>query len=212
LFFELQRFRKVQPKKRLKGGDLNLRIAITGTHGVGKTTLAQALSEKLGLPLISEQARLVAEEMGIKTCEELLRNPKLAREFQERVLEEQIKAQLAHPQGFVSDRCTLDCIAYWNLYLGDGFDAGRYFYKARLHAFRGLDAVVYVPPDVLSNSDGFRLSGNHAEVDACIRREVGLLRECSGERVLYLLEGVGPGERLAAVLEFVRSKNFLTGS
>lgn len=188
-----------------------MRIAITGAHGTGKTTLAQALSEKLGLPLIAERARLVAEEMGVKTCEDLLRNPRLARQFQERVLEEQIKAQLAHPQGFVSDRCTLDCIAYWNLYLGDGSDAGRYFFKARLHAFRGLDAVVYVPPDVLSGGDGFRLSGRHAEVDACIRREVGLLRECSGERVLCLLEEVGLSERLAAALEFVQSKNRSTG-
>ncbi|MEW6226510.1 MAG: ATP-binding protein [Bacillota bacterium] len=181
-----------------------MRIAITGAHGTGKTTLARALSEKLGLPLISEQARLVAGEMEIKTCEELLRNPKLAREFQERVLEKQINAQLAHPQGFISDRCTLDCIAYWNLYLGDG-DAGRYFFKARLHAFRKLDLVVYVPPLVLPSSDGFRLEEFHAEVDACIRRELSLLQRRAGDRVLSL-EGVGLDERLTAVLEFVQSK------
>lgn len=183
-----------------------MRIAITGAHGTGKTTLARALSEKLGLPLIAEQARLVAEEMGVKTCEELLQNSKLARQFQERVLEEQIRAQLARPEGFVSDRCTLDCIAYWNLYLGDGSDAGRYFFRARLHAFRRLDLIVYVPPLVLSGGDGFRLDTHHAEVDACIQREVGLLQECTGEKVLSL-KGVGPGERLAAVLEFVQSKN-----
>ncbi|MEW6771820.1 MAG: ATP-binding protein [Bacillota bacterium] len=188
-----------------------MRIAITGAHGTGKTTLARALSKELGLPLISEQARLVAKEMEINSCEDLLRNPELAREFQERVLEEQIRAQLAHPQGFVSDRCTLDCIAYWNLYLGDGSDAGRYFFKARLHAFRRLDLIVYVPPLVLSGGDGFRLDRFHAEVDACIQREVGLLQECAGEKVLSL-KGVGPGERLAAVLQFVQSRNFSTGS
>lgn len=186
-----------------------MRIAITGAHGTGKTTLARALSEKLGLPLIAEQAQLVAREMGIKTCEELLRNPELARELQERVLEEQIRAQLAHPRGFVSDRCTLDCIAYWNLYLGDE-GAERYFFKARLHAYRRLDLVVYVPPVVLSGGDGFRLDKFHAEVDACIRRKVGLLQERSRKRVLSL-EGIGLDERLAAVLEFVQSGNFSKG-
>lgn len=182
-----------------------MRIAITGAHGTGKTTLAQALSEKLGLPLIAEQARLVAKRMGVKNCEELLRNPKLAREFQERVLEEQIRAQLAHPEGFVSDRCTLDCIAYWRLYLGDR-NGRRYFYKARLHAFRRLDLIVYVPLLVLSGGDGFRLDGFHAEVDACIQREVGLLQECAGEKVLSL-EEVGLDGRLAAVLEFVKNRS-----
>jgi len=186
-----------------------LRIAITGAHGAGKTTLARALSEKLGLPLISEQARLAAGEMGITTCEELLRNPELAREFQERVLDRQIRAQLAHPEGFISDRCTLDCIAYWKLYLGDGFGFGRYCFKARLHAWRKLDALVYVPPLVSPGGDGFRLSGYCAEVDACIQREVGLLQECGG-RVLSL-ERVGLDERLAAVLEFVQSKKFFAG-
>jgi nicotinamide riboside kinase len=187
-----------------------LRIAITGAHGTGKTTLARALSEKLGLPLIAEQARLVAAEMGVKNCEDLLRNPRLAREFQERVLEEQIRAQLAHPGGFVSDRCTLDCIAYWNLYLGDGSDAGRYFFRARLHAFRRLDLVVYVPLLVLSGGDGFRLEKFQAEVNACIRKEVGLLQECAGEKVLSL-EGVDPNERLTVVLQFVQSRNFSAG-
>ncbi|RPF49621.1 AAA domain-containing protein [Thermodesulfitimonas autotrophica] len=184
-----------------------MRIAITGAHGTGKTTLARALSEELGLPLITERARLVARQMEVKTCEELFRNPDLAREFQERVLEEQIRAQLAHPQGFVSDRCTLDCIAYWNLYLGDE-GAERYFFKARLHAYRRLDLIVYVPPLVLSGGDGFRLGEHHAEVDACIRRELSLLR---GAKVLGL-EGVAPGERLAHVLEFVRSRKFSAGS
>lgn len=186
-----------------------MRIAITGAHGTGKTTLARALSKELGLPLISEQARLVAAEMAVRTCEELFQDPNLAREFQERVLEEQINAQLAHPEGFVSDRCTLDCIAYWNLYLG-GEGAGRYFFKARLHAYRRLNLIVYVPPVVLPGGDGFRLGGHHAEVDACIRRELSLLRQRSGK--VLSLEGIAPGERLAAVLEFVRSRKFSTGS
>lgn len=185
-----------------------MRIAITGAHGTGKTTLARALSKELGLPLIAERARLVAEEMGVNSCEDLLRNPRLARKFQERVLEEQINAQLAHPQGFVSDRCTLDCIAYWNLYLGDE-GAGRYFFKARLHAYRRLDLIVHVPPLVLSGGDGFRLGWHHVKVDTCIRRELSLLRR-RGVKVLSL-EGVGLDERLAAVLEFVQSRNFSTG-
>lgn len=165
-----------------------MRIAITGTHGTGKTTLAQTLSARTGLPLIAEQARLVAAEMGLTDCGPLLRSPELAKAFQWKILEYQIAEQIMHPKGFVADRSTLDSIAYWQLYLGDNFkgESNRYFFKARLHAWRNLDLLVYIPPTVLVGEDGFRLKDRHVEVDLFIRREVKLLQKGGWVQVVVL--------------------------
>lgn len=167
-----------------------LRIAITGTHGTGKTTLAQTLSIRTGLPLIAEQARLVAAEMGLMKCNQLLRNPRLAKTFQWEILERQIAEQMKYPSGFIADRSALDSIAYWQLYLGNNQDfkneASRYIFKARLHAWKNLDLLVYVPPVVLAGEDGFRLKDRHIEVDLFIRREVKLLQESGRVQVIVL--------------------------
>ncbi|RJX17219.1 MAG: hypothetical protein C4575_13685 [Desulforudis sp.] len=180
-----------------------LRIAITGTHGNGKTTLARALSAKTGLPLIAEQARIVATEMGLTDCSRLLRDPELARTFQERVLEGQIAAQVKHPEGFIADRSTLDAIAYWKLYLNGSQEnihreTNRYIFKARLHAWKGLDLLVYVPPLNPPGGDGFRLTTHHIEADALIRRELRLLRE-SGRMPVVVLRGRTLENRLTEI-------------
>jgi len=70
-----------------------LKIAVTGTHGTGKTSLAEALSNHTGLPLITEQARIVAAEMDLTDCNRLLNDQELAKAFQWRVLERQIAEQ-----------------------------------------------------------------------------------------------------------------------
>src|SRR5687768_8702960 len=41
-----------------------MRIAISGSAGVGKTTLARAISERLGLPMIDEEMRAFLENGG----------------------------------------------------------------------------------------------------------------------------------------------------
>jgi len=154
-----------------------LKIAVVGAHGTGKTVLAKTISKQQGLPLITEQARIVAKEININNCQELLANPELARAFQWKVLERQIKAQLKHNE-FVSDRSTLDCIAYWKLYLGDkGKETSQYIFKARLHAWKQLELIIYVPPVMPAKNDGFRLVDKQREVDAYIQEELNLIQK-----------------------------------
>lgn len=185
-----------------------MRIAITGTHGTGKTTLAQALVDKTGLPLISEQARIVAQEMEFKECAPFLHNPAHARKFQWGVLERQIAQQTKHKNGFIADRSTLDSIAYWLLYMGDDpkykNETNRYIFKARLHAWKNLDLLVYLPPMVMTDADSFRLKDNHITVDLAIRREVKLLQE-SGRVPVLMIKGTTINERLNEIE--VRIKN-----
>ena len=179
-----------------------MRIGITGTHGAGKTTLAKALSQKLNLPLIAEQARIVAERLGIKTSEELLRDKNLAREFQVTVFLAQIGMEDAFPDGFVSDRTALDCLAYWRLYgLCEEGEVGRTYVNQCLT--RAYDILIYVPPEIPAGDDGFRLAGLQREVDRLIR---GII--CNPRRYPSAVVAVsGPLEdRVAAIIAELRKR------
>lgn len=184
-----------------------MRIAIAGTHGAGKTVLAEALSAALNLPLIPEQACIVAAEMNVRCCHALLTRPNLAAAFQWNVLEHQIAKQKKFPEGFVADRCTLDAIAYWHLYQNGNDqnphpDTSRYVFKARLHAWKGLGLLVYISPAIAPEEDGFRLKTHHIEADVLIRREILLLRESNRVPVLTLKSNA-LDERLAEVGQIV---------
>ncbi len=74
---------------------MQLRIGICGAHGTGKTTLAQDLSEALGLPLITESARTVAKNLNIASCKQLGNNF-LTADFQRKVLQAQLQAEIKH--------------------------------------------------------------------------------------------------------------------
>lgn len=85
------------------------RIAITGSAGVGKTTLVHALSLRLGLPVVPEETRELITRTG-KRLEELPL-PERANVLRElwstrRVREEERR------EGFVADNCAADFAAY----------------------------------------------------------------------------------------------------
>lgn len=82
------------------------KIAIIGTQSSGKTTLAKELSQKLKIPLISEIARRFdRNKLSNKSSVEYL-------SIQKQLLELQIEEELKY-QSFISDRSTIDNLAYW---------------------------------------------------------------------------------------------------
>ena len=152
-----------------------MKIGICGPQSSGKSTLARALAGRLGLPLIEEQARVVAQGMGVMS-EEMLRraNPELQVEFQRRCLQQQQRAEAQHPGGFVSDRTVVDNAAYWlawnhahsNLYYRYG-----YLVDCQRHA-ASYDLIVYCPPlGTEPEDDGFRIPSRlyQQEIDLLIR-------------------------------------------
>lgn len=80
------------------------RIAIVGSFSTGKTTLAEAASEALGLPLLPEVAREVAA-MGFKLDKDA------TPEVETLIFLKQLANELTHAE-FVGDRSLIDVMAY----------------------------------------------------------------------------------------------------
>lgn len=87
------------------------RIAVMGTHSVGKTTLARMLAGAWNLHYIPEQAREVAKDMGYtpatipvdRFCE-----------FQRRAAEAHYVEEVTAERGFIADRSIFDYGVYFN--------------------------------------------------------------------------------------------------
>src|ERR1041385_7605048 len=80
------------------------RIAIVGSFSTGKTTLAEAAAEPLGLPLLPEVARQVVE-LGFKLDKDA------TPEVETLIFLRQYYNEMAHPE-FVADRSLIDSMAY----------------------------------------------------------------------------------------------------
>ena len=80
------------------------RIAIVGAFSTGKTTLAEAVAEPLGLPLLPEAAREVAA-LGFKLDKDA------TPEVETLIFLKHYYNEMVHPD-FVADRSLLDVLAY----------------------------------------------------------------------------------------------------
>lgn len=96
---------------------MGFRIGIVGAQGVGKTTLAQALSSLLNCPLIEEQIRKSVDKfnvLGYRTPDQLVIS-KWYPHLMFDILINQVQMEHFAKDGFVSDRTTLDYYAYYDL-------------------------------------------------------------------------------------------------
>lgn len=89
-----------------------LRIALCGSAGTGKTTLARRLSAELGVPCIGEGMREYLERTG--TDLHALGHDGLL-DLVRRLWEERMEAEAANPS-FVADRSSYDFAAFWMFY------------------------------------------------------------------------------------------------
>jgi len=83
---------------------MELRIAIVGSFSTGKTTLAEALSRRLDLPLLPETAREVVE-LGFKLDKDA------TPETEALIFLKQYNNEISESQ-FVGDRSLIDVMAY----------------------------------------------------------------------------------------------------
>ena len=133
------------------------RIAISGSAGTGKTTLAKALADRLQVPYLEE---------GFRKRREAGLDPHDLSRAEHRVLlmelyEEAIAAAAGCNGGFIQDRCPLDFLAFWLHY---GFwreDAESAAFYARVQKdLDQYDHVIVLPWgtfDIAADSIGYDL-------------------------------------------------------
>ena len=126
----------------------NLRIGIIGSHGTGKTTLANELSERLNMLTISE----IARKYNVNTTDRRKRYF-----MQVDILNDQMYAEMSvSDNGFISDRTTLDNLAYFML--GTEHTPRElmcYLNKAIINA-KNYTHLFYIPIEFDLKGDGFR--------------------------------------------------------
>ena len=153
-----------------------MRIAISGTYGTGKTTLARALSERTGIPLVGARGMrdFLRDHMGGKALTDC--TPHELLELGMRRFEERVSTEAASGSNFVSDGSTLNEWAYGlarrelGIHPADHrirsaatadqemFDnvmtwMGHVFHD---HATRAYDLIVHLPVEFPMRSDGHR--------------------------------------------------------
>lgn len=86
-----------------------MKIAISGSAGTGKTTLAEVLSERMGVQCIPEGVREYLVSRGVVDFRNM--TPADTMEMQSHLLDQKIKLENVHTD-FVADRSTADNLAY----------------------------------------------------------------------------------------------------
>lgn len=144
-----------------------MRIAITGSHLVGKTTLAEALGEVLpGHELLPEPYHLL-EEDGYEFADE----PTL--EDFELQLKQSLHCLGETGADAVFDRCPLDILGYLTTHQdAEAFDLDEWLPRVR-KAMSSLDLIVFVPVEEPDRVPVGRMQARlRAQVDEALREIV----------------------------------------
>jgi nicotinamide riboside kinase len=185
------------------------RLGITGSAGVGKTTLGKRLAEILAVPFVEEGMRgRIEAGLDMHTLDRDGRRALLLELFEQTLAA--IRAAVNAGDGFVSDCCSIDFAAFW-LYYGFGFDEDatqRVFARAE-KALNGYDLIVVLPWGAIPLlADGVRSANPWLQLHYQVLLEGLLARHAPiGQIVRMPLEAVSLEERvrwLRARLEIIQ--------
>lgn len=125
-----------------------IRLALSGSSGTGKTTLACAVADHYMLPLCPVGSRGVARQMGFEHPYDVDAAGRRA-EFQRRLILEKADWE-SRFDSFVTDRTVLDCFAYTMLHCVEAIDSG--LLDVVRNAAKRYTHVAYCPVDVFCNT------------------------------------------------------------
>ena len=116
-----------------------MRVAVSGSHRVGKSTLVELVAEELRGYTAVEEPYYLLEEEGYEHGD-----PPSVEDF-EAQLERSLEALEEGDDNVIFDRCPADILAYLLVHDdADAFDEGEWLGRTR-KAMRTLDLVVFVP-------------------------------------------------------------------
>jgi predicted ATPase len=177
-----------------------MRIAVSGAHRTGKTTLVEELCRALPTYGAVDEPYHLLEEEGHEFAE----MPCLEDfEFQ---LARSIESIVEDEEDRIFDRCPADILAYLITHReSDGFDVERWLPRVR-RAMERLDLIVFVPveqPDRVTVSEA-----DHAALRRAVDEEIReIVLEDRWEFGVETLEVAGSSrERVRQVLARVRNK------
>ncbi|MNV12873.1 hypothetical protein D3C71_1034940 [compost metagenome] len=114
-----------------------MKIALTGAHRVGKTTLAEKIQTFLPDYIFVQEPYVELEEKGYSFSE----TPELE-DFSTQ-LEYAIEKICMDEPDVIFDRCPLDLLAY--IFVIGGAKASQHFYTKVMEAMTEIDLLVFVP-------------------------------------------------------------------
>lgn len=178
-----------------------MKIAITGTHSSGKTTLARLCSECFGLKFVrGDTVRQILEQyFPGKSLTYLTKKEHW--ELESLVLSSRIRAE-KDEISFISDGCTLNSIAYIRAKLGEsankikGFDG---FCNLAASNAKNYDFIIYIPPEIPLADDSFR--SLNKEFRLLVDR---IIFETLKDYKFYLVSG-SPEERLHQIESIIKN-------
>ena len=150
-----------------------MRVAITGSHGVGKTTLVSSLHthfwtspfsrpQPLFRVQLEEAVRSVARDMELETLSDIFTWPKYKIEYFQWLSAMRQVVEETRVPSFISDRSIVDYIAY-TIYYGCSYTMVEALMDFAEQHIETYDILFYAPVPVefdysLTREDGFRLT------------------------------------------------------
>jgi nicotinamide riboside kinase len=176
------------------------RIAFSGSAGTGKSTLAQAVAKRMGLPYIEEGMRKRVDQ-GLALYK---MNDAERRDLMRDMWREQLEQEQSSTEGFVSDRSSVDFAAFWLHYaLTDAESETADFMNEMERASTRTDHIILCPWGTLPLvADGVRSTNPWLQLRFHALLEGMHQRMSPAEKVLRLPESVTDfEERLELVLK-----------
>ena len=185
-------------------------IAFCGAHGTGKTTLAIALEQKLGIPYIPIDASDVFLQYGFHPSDKLdIRNRLFV---QQKILEkaERIWFDVDEPS-FICDRSPLDLAAYLLADIGNGEldqrtqdEIDDYLADCFLITKRYFKKIVLIPPVIRTIPREYKGASNKPLIQALHCTLIGLLSDWDLPHKILPKACVSVSDRVQFVEDYLR--------
>jgi len=179
---------------------LHYKIALTGAHGTGKTTLVDIISREMNITSIKNTVRTFWEKSGVEDFEKIPRN--IRGEFQKLLILNQIKKEDdIFGNSYITDRSLIDYLAYTKV-SSDIQESDWNILKALVkERVKSYTHIIYVPIEFEAQKERLRADiAIQQDIDKVIQE---LLPEiCQGDKFVWISGSIK--ERVQMIKDFIK--------